>query len=311
MLGTEGIAVGMATRILPHNFGELLKAQIAILRGEKAKVLPGLPAGRPDGRLRVRGRPRQGAGARQARDRARQEDDRDPRDPLLGTTTETRDRVDRGRGAEGQASRSASIEDRTGREGRDRAQARRAASTPTRSSPQLYAYTECEVSIVSSPIVIDDDRPVEMTVSDMLERLTERLREQIKAELELRAVRARATAALPHARADLHREPGLPAHREGEDRRGGAQGGVGRACTSTRSCSCGRWSTTTSTACSRSASGASPPTTSSATARTSRRSRRRSRRTSASSAGSPTPPSPTSRGCSRSTARSIRGAPRW
>ena len=51
--------------------------------------------------------------------------------------------------------------------------------------PQLYAYTQCEVSIVPSPIVIDDDRPVEMTVSDMLQRLTKRLREQIKAELEL------------------------------------------------------------------------------------------------------------------------------
>ena len=40
MLGTEGIAVGMSTRILPHNFCELLKAQIAILRGNPAKVRP-------------------------------------------------------------------------------------------------------------------------------------------------------------------------------------------------------------------------------------------------------------------------------
>ena len=31
MIGAEGIAVGMATKILPHNFGELLQAQIAIL----------------------------------------------------------------------------------------------------------------------------------------------------------------------------------------------------------------------------------------------------------------------------------------
>ena len=40
MLGTEGIAVGMSTRILPHNFCELLKAQIAILRGNKTSVRP-------------------------------------------------------------------------------------------------------------------------------------------------------------------------------------------------------------------------------------------------------------------------------
>ena len=38
MQGTEGIAVGMATKILPHNFNELLKAQIAILRGRSIEI---------------------------------------------------------------------------------------------------------------------------------------------------------------------------------------------------------------------------------------------------------------------------------
>jgi topoisomerase-4 subunit A len=45
MLGTEGIAVGMATTILPHNFPELLRAQIAILKNEKFKCLPDFPQG--------------------------------------------------------------------------------------------------------------------------------------------------------------------------------------------------------------------------------------------------------------------------
>ena len=40
MLGTEGIAVGMATRILPHNFKELLKAQIKILEDKRFKLYP-------------------------------------------------------------------------------------------------------------------------------------------------------------------------------------------------------------------------------------------------------------------------------
>ena len=40
MMGTEGIAVGMATRILPHNFNELLKAQIKILRGQRFEIYP-------------------------------------------------------------------------------------------------------------------------------------------------------------------------------------------------------------------------------------------------------------------------------
>jgi topoisomerase IV subunit A len=45
MLGSEGIAVGLSTRILPHNFVELLKAQIAILQNKKFKLLPDFPQG--------------------------------------------------------------------------------------------------------------------------------------------------------------------------------------------------------------------------------------------------------------------------
>ncbi len=45
MLGTEGIAVGMTARILPHNFPELLEAQIAILKKQPFKCLPDFPTG--------------------------------------------------------------------------------------------------------------------------------------------------------------------------------------------------------------------------------------------------------------------------
>src|SRR5258707_7019872 len=45
MLGTEGIAVGLACKILPHNFPELLEAQIAILKKQPFKVLPDFPTG--------------------------------------------------------------------------------------------------------------------------------------------------------------------------------------------------------------------------------------------------------------------------
>src|SRR5258707_607485 len=45
MLGTEGIAVGLACKILPHNFQELLQAQIAILKKQPFKVLPDFPTG--------------------------------------------------------------------------------------------------------------------------------------------------------------------------------------------------------------------------------------------------------------------------
>jgi topoisomerase-4 subunit A len=51
--------------------------------------------------------------------------------------------------------------------------------------PQLYAYTECEVSISSNMVIIKDRHPVEMSANEVLRYLTDRLRDQICAELEL------------------------------------------------------------------------------------------------------------------------------
>ncbi len=45
MLGAEGIAVGLSTRILPHNFCELIQAQMAILQGKPFTLLPDFPQG--------------------------------------------------------------------------------------------------------------------------------------------------------------------------------------------------------------------------------------------------------------------------
>ena len=45
MQGAHGIAVGMATQILPHNFTELLEAEIAYLEGRSFKIFPDFPTG--------------------------------------------------------------------------------------------------------------------------------------------------------------------------------------------------------------------------------------------------------------------------
>ncbi len=162
MLGTEGIAVGMATRILPHNFGELLKAQIAILRGNPAKVRPDfLQGGLMDaseyadgtGRVRVRAK----------LEIARDKKTITIREIPYSTTTETVIQSIEAAAQKGKL-KVASIEDRTG----ERVEIVLNLTRGTYADevePQLYAYTQCEVSIVPSPIVIDDDRPVEMTVS--------------------------------------------------------------------------------------------------------------------------------------------------
>src|SRR6266566_5043698 len=71
MLGTEGIAVGMSSRILPHNFPELIEAQIAILKNQPFKCLPDFPTG---GLMDARGY-RDGAGEVKVRAKIKIKDD--------------------------------------------------------------------------------------------------------------------------------------------------------------------------------------------------------------------------------------------
>ncbi len=180
LLGIEGIAVGMATRILPHNFVELLKAQIAILSGEKYKVVPDFPTGglmdvseydKGGGKVKVR-----------ARIEARGEKTVVIREIPFGTTTESliasiEDASQKGR------VKVSGIDDFT----TDRVEIELSLARGTYAEeviPQLYAYTECEVSLSSSVLAIVDQKPVELTVNEVLEDATARLREQTKRELE-------------------------------------------------------------------------------------------------------------------------------
>jgi topoisomerase-4 subunit A len=180
LLGIEGIAVGMATRILPHNFVELLRAQIAILSGEKYKVVPDFPTGglmdvseydKGRGKVKVR-----------ARIEARGEKTVVIREIPFGTTTESliasiEDASQKGR------VKITGIDDFT----TDKVEIELSLARGVYADeviPQLYAYTECEVSLSSSVLAIRDQKPVELTVNEVLEDATARLREQIKAELE-------------------------------------------------------------------------------------------------------------------------------
>lgn len=182
MLGTEGIAVGMATKILPHNFGELLRAQIAILEGEAPAVLPDFPQGGlldasayDDGRgkVRVRGR------LEIAKDRKTVI----VREVPYTTTTESLIASIENAVLKGKL-KVATIEDRTAEHVEIVLHLPRGVYADE-VEPQLYAYTDCQVSISSNITVIRDQRPAEVTVSEVLLGLTKQLRGQIKAELEL------------------------------------------------------------------------------------------------------------------------------
>lgn len=184
MLGVDGIAVGLSTAILPHNFNELLEAEIAILQKKPFRVLPDFLTGGimdaseyDDGRGSVRVR-------------ARIEERKGEKNKLFITSVPWG--VTTGRLAESIEKVIKSkrlpirhIDDFTAEEveielslvpGTDTEKLRKA----------LYAFTECERKISSRIVVLNNNRPCEMTVSELLERDVELLQSILKAEFEVR-----------------------------------------------------------------------------------------------------------------------------
>ena len=181
MLGTEGIAVGMSTRILPHNLGELLEAQIQILRKEPIALFPDFLQGGLMEALEYE----DGLGKVRVRAKIERKDEKTLviREVPYGTTTESLIQSIETAVQKGKVKVS-SIDDRTAEEVEVVIHLPRGIYADE-VEPQLYLYTHCEVSITSNLLVIQDERPVELTVTDALEFLTQQLREQIRAELEL------------------------------------------------------------------------------------------------------------------------------
>jgi topoisomerase-4 subunit A len=181
--GAEGIAVGLACKMLPHNFNEIIDASIDILRGKKAFLLPDFPTGGTmdasayndgmrGGRVRVRAR-------------IRKEDNKTLviNDIPFGTTTTSLiDSIlkanDKGK------IKVRKIEDNTA--GEVEIVVHLAAGvSPDKTIDALYAFTDCEVSIAPNACVIDNDRPYFLGISEILRRSTERTRDQLRKELEL------------------------------------------------------------------------------------------------------------------------------
>jgi topoisomerase-4 subunit A len=181
MLGAEGIAVGMSTTILPHNFVELLEAQIAILRDGSVEMYPDFPQGGlvdvseyddGRGRIRVRAKIEKVAGAQKLVIREV---------PYTTTTTSLIASIESAV-QKGKVSVS-TINDFTTEKVEIELHLSRGASAET-VIDQLYAHTDCEVSISSNIVVIRNERPVEVTISEYLKEFTGLLKKQIKAELE-------------------------------------------------------------------------------------------------------------------------------
>lgn len=182
MLGTEGIAVGLSARILPHNFPELLQAQIAILKGQPFKCLPDFQTG---GLMDAR-EYRDGTGSVKVRAKVKVKDEQTVVIKEIPPTTTTESLI-------------ASIEDAV-RKGKLKVKSINDFTSEDveieikcpsgvdaeKLADALYAFTDCEVTIASRIVVIRDNRPVELTVSEILRVNTDQLVAILKRELELK-----------------------------------------------------------------------------------------------------------------------------
>ena len=182
MLGTEGIAVGLSARILPHNFPELIQAQIAILKNQSFKLLPDFPTG---GLMDARNY-QDGAGSIKVRAKIKAKDDSTVVIKEIPPTTTTDSLIASIEDAARKGKlKVKNVNDFTSEEVEIEVRAPQGV-TADQLIDALYAFTACEVSISSRITVIRDNRPVEMTVSDVLRANTAQLVDVLKRELELK-----------------------------------------------------------------------------------------------------------------------------
>ncbi len=182
--GVEGIAVGLSTKILPHNFRELIEGSIAILNGQKTTILPDFITGGFADFSEYQ------EGLRGSRVKVRAKIEEEDSKTLLikeipyGTTTDSLiDSIlkanDKGK------IKIKKVVDNTAKDVEIQIQLAPGVS-PDMTIDALYAFTDCEISISPNACVIIQDRPVFLTVNAILEYNTKQTKELLKRELEIR-----------------------------------------------------------------------------------------------------------------------------
>ncbi len=181
--GVEGIAVGLACKILPHNFNELIQASISILKNEDFEIYPDFQTGGMvdvskyndglrGGKIRVRAK-------------IKLEDKRTlviTEVPFGVTTTKLIDSIIKAN--DKNKIKIKKIDDNTAQNVEIIIQLPNDAS-PDQTIDALYAFTDCEVSISPNSCVIDEDRPKFLGVKEILRKNTENTVSLLKRELEI------------------------------------------------------------------------------------------------------------------------------
>jgi topoisomerase-4 subunit A len=182
--GADGIAVGLATKILPHNFIELLDASIEVLKGNKPNLLPDFPTGGfADASLYNDG---QRGGRVRVRAKIVERDKKTLAITEIPFTTTTGGLIDSIIAANDKGKiKIKKIEDNTAQNVEIMIHLAPGIS-PDVTIDALYAFTDCEVSISPNTCVIQDDKPRFMSVNDMLCESTFFTKELLKQELQIR-----------------------------------------------------------------------------------------------------------------------------
>ncbi len=182
--GAEGIAVGLSTKILPHNFIELIDGSIKILQGKKVNILPDFPNGAmadfSNYNEGMRG------GKVLVRAKIRKDDDKTLVIHEIPYGTDTSKLIDSIIKANDKGKlKVKKIEDNTASEVEIVIHLT-AGISPDKTIDALYAFTDCQVSISPNACVIVEDQPQFLSVNDMLKINTDETVDLLKKELEIK-----------------------------------------------------------------------------------------------------------------------------
>lgn len=182
--GAEGIAVGLSTKILPHNFIELCEASVKYLKGKKFEIYPDFLTGgsmdvthynegKRGGKIRVRA--------------AIEEADKKTlviRSVPFGVTTSSLMESIVKANDQGKI-KIKKVTDATAKDVEIFVELA-AGISPDITIDALYAFTDCEINISPNACVIVDQKPVFITVSDLLQISTEKTKSLLQQELNIK-----------------------------------------------------------------------------------------------------------------------------
>ena len=182
--GVEGIAVGLNSKILPHNFCEICDAALAYLRGEEFQLYPDFPTG---GEIDVsRYNDGERGGAVRIRAKIQKSDDNKTliitEIPFGTTTTKIIETIMRA--VQKGKIKVRKVDDFTAEEARIEVQLAPGSSSD-KTIDALYAFTDCEINISPNCCVVQDKKPIFTTISDLLRLSVEHTKALLKWELEI------------------------------------------------------------------------------------------------------------------------------